>query len=98
MAESRDQKLRKVGMLEWIYWIYHVMLENPLGECVTRGPKDILFEKKKKKKKSNMPRRGAPASLRSSMMSVLYWRWADGMRFCYRSNFTDSNGDYRIRK
>lgn len=49
MAESRDQKLRKVSMLEWIYWIYHVMLENPLGECVTRGPKDILFEKKRKK-------------------------------------------------
>lgn len=47
MAERRDQNLRKVGMLEWIYWIYHVMLENPLGECVTRGPKDILFEKKK---------------------------------------------------
>ena len=47
MAQRRDQKLRKVGMLEWIYWIYHVTLENPLDEGVTRGPKDILFKKKK---------------------------------------------------
>lgn len=40
MAERGIKKIKEVDMLEWIY---HVILENPLEEWVTGGPKDILF-------------------------------------------------------
>lgn len=32
------------------------------------------------------------------MVTVLYWTCAGDKRFCYRSGFTDSNGNYRILK
>lgn len=90
-GRKRDQKNQRSG---------HARVDLP---CNTRKPTRGMGNRRAKGysvwgwEKACAGRETLPL-LRSSMVSVLYWPCAGDTRFCYRSGFTDSNGNYRILK